>query len=189
MLELEDWLQNSQDHPIDKAIQAHYRLVTIHPFVDGNGRTARLLMNLLLIKHGYPPIIVSPKHRLQYINGLEKAQLGKGAEDYTHLMYKLLDRSFNIYLKAMTQEEPDKPTFSGQKLLKIGELSKKTQIPISSLRHWIKIGLVEVSQTTQGGYQLFEPNTLDTVERIIQLKKQRFSLEEILEKLHEEPNE
>lgn len=146
-------------------------------------------MNLLLMKHGYPPIIVSPKHRLPYINGLEKAQLGKGAEDYTNLMHKLLDRSLNIYLKAMTQEEPDTQALSGQKLLKIGELSKKTHIPISSLRHWIKIGLVHVSQTTQGGYQLFESNTLDTVERILQLKKLRFSLEEILEKLNEEPHE
>lgn len=50
------WLQSTTDlHPVELAAEAHYRLVTIHPFIDGNGRTARLLMNLILIAHGYPP--------------------------------------------------------------------------------------------------------------------------------------
>ena len=45
------WLQTSHAlHPVERAAEAHYRLVTIHPFVDGNGRTARLLMNLLLLR-------------------------------------------------------------------------------------------------------------------------------------------
>jgi Fic family protein len=58
MLEFSCWLVERQEkkdlHPVRIAAQAHYRLVDIHPFIDGNGRTARLLMNLILMKYGYP---------------------------------------------------------------------------------------------------------------------------------------
>lgn len=55
------WLGEKHDlHPVALAGEAHYRLVSIHPFTDGNGRTARLLMNLLLMQQGYPPCHHSP---------------------------------------------------------------------------------------------------------------------------------
>jgi Fic family protein len=55
------WLNSEQTmNPVQKAALAHYKLVSIHPFIDGNGRTARLLMNLILIKHGYPPSLTGP---------------------------------------------------------------------------------------------------------------------------------
>lgn len=59
------WLTSTTDlHPVMIAAEAHYRLVTIHPFTDGNGRTARLLMNLILMMNGYPPAIIKPEERL-----------------------------------------------------------------------------------------------------------------------------
>jgi Fic family protein len=62
MAEFSKWLVDRQEkrdlHPVCFAAQAHYRLVAIHPFIDGNGRTARLLMNFLLMKYGYPIAIV-----------------------------------------------------------------------------------------------------------------------------------
>ena len=62
-------------HPIDLAAKLHERLVTIHPFVDGNGRTARLVMNLILLQHGYPVLILGgdSDSRLAYYNALEEA--------------------------------------------------------------------------------------------------------------------
>lgn len=56
MRDFSDWLQSgSALHPVHVAAEAHDRLVSIHPFIDGNGRTARLLMNCLLMIHGHPP--------------------------------------------------------------------------------------------------------------------------------------
>ncbi|MDR1595505.1 MAG: Fic family protein [Puniceicoccales bacterium] len=57
--------QSVANTPI-KAIEAHYSLVAIHPFTDGNGRTARLLMNLILLADGYAPLIIRPRDRKHY---------------------------------------------------------------------------------------------------------------------------
>ena len=61
------------DHPIIAAAKAHIQFVFIHPFVDGNGRVARLLMNLILTQLGYCICIIPPVSRLEYIEALEEA--------------------------------------------------------------------------------------------------------------------
>lgn len=60
----------------EAAFTAHRRLVDIHPFNDGNGRTARLLMNLLLLRAGYPPVAVRVEDRAAYLDALQQAQSG-----------------------------------------------------------------------------------------------------------------
>ena len=98
------WLISRNDmHPVAFAGLAHYKLVTIHPFIDGNGRTARLLMNLLLIMQGYPPAIIDNNDRLAYINALEKAQTGGSNEDYNQIIYDAANRSLDIYLNAINE--------------------------------------------------------------------------------------
>ena len=64
-------------HPVQKAARAHYGLVAIHPFVDGNGRTARLLMNLLLLRAGYAPALLQVTERARYYDTLEAANQGE----------------------------------------------------------------------------------------------------------------
>lgn len=64
-------------HPVICGAVAHYNLVRIHPFDDGNGRGARLLMNLILIQKGYPPAIVRVTKRRAYLNSLAKADKGE----------------------------------------------------------------------------------------------------------------
>jgi len=74
---MEDFLQwltaSSQDHPVQVAADAHLKLVSIHPFIDGNGRTARLLMNLLLMQQGFPPALIRKEDRADYIQSIETA--------------------------------------------------------------------------------------------------------------------
>jgi Fic family protein len=94
------WLQSAPNTP-DNAFAAHLRLVNIHPFNDGNGRTARLLMNLILIRTGYPPISVRPEDRLEYIRSLQEEQAGHGAAEFTLLLYRRLDATLEEYLSAL----------------------------------------------------------------------------------------
>jgi Fic family protein len=82
------------------AFTAHQRLVDIHPFNDGNGRTARLLMNLILIRAGYPPIAVRLEDRPEYIRALQRAQAGEGSESFHKLLYERLDSTLGDYLNA-----------------------------------------------------------------------------------------
>ena len=99
-----DWLANAPDEP-GTAFEAHLRLVGIHPFNDGNGRTARLLMNLILARAGYPPIAVRPEDRPAYLGALEKAESGGGAGDFNDLVFGRLDRTLDIYLAAARQAQ------------------------------------------------------------------------------------
>lgn len=61
MEEFNDWLNSEKArdmHSVEFAAVAHYKLVYIHPFIDGNGRTSRLLMNMILMKNGFPPVSI-----------------------------------------------------------------------------------------------------------------------------------
>ncbi len=73
MDEFFSWIENkTKMHAVELAAEAHYRFVTIHPFTDGNGRTGRLLMNMILMMKGFPPAIIRKNDRLAYIKSLEK---------------------------------------------------------------------------------------------------------------------
>jgi len=99
------WLKiTEKDHPAKIAAEAHLKLVTIHPFVDGNGRTARLLMNLILMQGGYPPAIIRVEDRLAYIKSLEKAQMTGDTKDYEKLILDSINRSFDIYFQMLKPE-------------------------------------------------------------------------------------
>jgi Fic family protein len=173
------WLHSkTKQHPVQIAALAHYKLVSIHPFIDGNGRTARLLMNLILMIYGYPPAIIRKQDRLVYINALEQAQLGGSLDNYLALIIKSVDRSLDIYLKAVSGTKELSKEKPG-KLLKIGELAKKTGIPNSTIRHWTKEGLLEVAETTPFGYQLYAHEMIKRIKKIKELQAKRYTLSEI----------
>ena len=65
-------------HPAVRAAELHYNLVAVHPFADGNGRTARLLMNHHLLRHGFPHAVVPVERRAEYLAALEEANAGRG---------------------------------------------------------------------------------------------------------------
>lgn len=93
------WLGTCSDTP-ETAFAAHRRLVEIHPFNDGNGRTARLLMNLVLIRGFYPPVAVRPEDRPAYIDALQAAQDPRGVAAFDRLLYGRLDTTMDEYLIA-----------------------------------------------------------------------------------------
>lgn len=85
-------------HPIARAAQLHTRFVEIHPFIDGNGRTGRLLMNLELIKSGYPPAIIRKEDRLNYYDALDLACTSRDYTDISLLVASAVKRSLDEYL-------------------------------------------------------------------------------------------
>lgn len=80
------WYNENKDylHPIVLSAEMHERLVTIHPFIDGNGRTSRLLMNLILLQNGFPIAILKgdADNRLKYYNALETAQINNDKQPF-----------------------------------------------------------------------------------------------------------
>ena len=136
------WLQEENaDHPVKFAADAHYKLVSIHPFVDGNGRTARLLMNLLLMQAGYPSAIIRKEDRSAYINSLEKGQTGGTLDDYCSVIYEAVDRSLDIYLETVEPEKTTSPTpQTDQRFYTTEEVAKLLQVDPESVRRYVRSG-------------------------------------------------
>lgn len=112
------WLRQYQNkmHPVQLAALAHHRLVHIHPFTDGNGRTARLVMNLILLQKGYPLVIILKNDRQKYYRALDKADRGL-TSDLEKIVAQAVERSINIYLNV----------------LKAGVSKTEIWVPLSSL--------------------------------------------------------
>ena len=85
---------------IELATVFHHKFVWIHPFFDGNGRTVRLAMNLLLMRSGFPPAIILKNDRKKYYDALNSANKGNYSK-LTLLMSQALERTLNIYLQAL----------------------------------------------------------------------------------------
>ena len=84
-------------HPIELASFVHIEFVKIHPFIDGNGRTSRLLMNLELIKAGFPPVVIELEDRLEYYKALDIAHTENDYKPFLELMKKVIEKSFEPY--------------------------------------------------------------------------------------------
>lgn len=88
-------------HPIERAAELHTRFVKIHPFVDGNGRTGRLLLNFELLKAGYPPAIIRKEDRLDYYDALDTACVSSDFSEITSLVAVSVQRSLDLYLEVL----------------------------------------------------------------------------------------
>ncbi len=122
MRDLITWLnaQKNKTNIIELSALLHHKLVHIHPFFDGNGRTSRLAMNLLLMQAGYPLVIILKNDRKKYYDVLDKADSDK-YEPLIKFIAQSIERSLDIYLKTLT------PTTTKQeKFLKLTEIAKNT---------------------------------------------------------------
>lgn len=96
------WLNSAESkahHPLEYAAQAHLRFVSIHPFRDGNGQTGRLLMNLLLLRAGYPIVVISKQVRKAYIDAIADAQ--QQDFDISQLLNLILDFAQNSLIDTL----------------------------------------------------------------------------------------
>lgn len=102
MKKLIEWVRKNQRklHSVELAAILHHKLVYIHPFEDGNGRTARLVMNLKLMQAGFPLVIILKNDRKKYYDTLAKADKGN-YPPFVHFIAQAVERSLNIYLKTL----------------------------------------------------------------------------------------
>ncbi|MBP1221555.1 Fic family protein [Flavobacterium sp. 1355] len=92
-------------HPVILAAEMHERLIAIHPFIDGNGRTSRLIMNLILMQKGYPIANIKGdyENRIQYYKSLETAHIKNDKEDFFLFIAQIQKESLERYIKILTE--------------------------------------------------------------------------------------
>lgn len=108
MSDLIDWYRRAEsqgEHPIVIAATFHYRFVRIHPFDDGNGRMARLLMNMILISHGYTVAIVPIQERNRYIESLEQADKSDDLAEFIAYIAGCCEKTLNLHFRAARGED------------------------------------------------------------------------------------
>lgn len=105
MAELLQWYHSNKDklHPVELAARIHFQFAHIYSFVDGNGRTARLLMNFILMKYGYPPAVIKAERekRLTYYKLLEMASLHGEIDSFILFVAESVEESLKKYLAAV----------------------------------------------------------------------------------------
>ncbi|MGM7637309.1 Fic family protein [Bacillus sp. Hm123] len=104
MENLMEWYESEGQHlhPVTRGAMLHVIFVGIHPFIDGNGCTSRLLLNLELMKEGFPPVIIKVENRLAYYEALDKAHTLEDYSDFIDLVNKEVHDSLDLYLGALS---------------------------------------------------------------------------------------
>ena len=185
MRQLIEWLERQQEtHPVTIAANLHYKFVTIHPFIDGNGKTGRLLMNLVLLLNNYPLAIIRAEERQEYLDSLHKLQTKKNNKDYYSLIYRAVERSLDAYFN-LAQGKPALTPFGDiSGLLKIGEVASNAEVTIPTVRFYIDAGLIKPTKRSKGNFMMFQPNVVKTIKKIKKLQKnKRLSIVEIKKEL------
>lgn len=135
-------ISENKTHPIETAAYLHHRFVQIHPFIDGNGRVARLLTNLYLIALGYPPIVLKTEERGKYYKFLRAAESGN-LLTFANFIAKAVDESLTMYLSI----------YGGvDELLPLKELAKGTPYSQEYLSLRARQGILDAVKTGKAWY-------------------------------------
>ncbi len=189
MGKLIQWLGSIQgEHPAKIAADFHFRFVEIHPFIDGNGRTARLLMNLILLGHGYPIAIIKTQERQVYMKAISDGILTGSLENFYTVIAGVVERSLDAWTAAargkpvtsyyIDQEGKTPPLFF------IGTVAREAGVSIPTVRYYVSCGLIRPAQKSQGGFMQFDATTAIRIKRIKQWQYQeRLTIEEIKARL------
>ena len=160
MHDLVRWIGGNQKkmHGVELSAIMHHKFVHIHPFFDGNGRTARLLMNVLLLQKGYPLTIILKNDRKRYYRVLQKADKGDCAP-LVEFMAKAVERSLDIYLNLLTPAAKTK-----EKFITLKEASRHSSYSAKYLNLIVNKGLLEAHKegrnwlTTQEAIERYKAN-------------------------------
>lgn len=184
------WLEGQQDaHPAKVAADAHFRLVSIHPFIDGNGRTARLLMNLILIINGYPMAVVRNEERTEYLEAVNRGQTKHDLMPFYKMMIVAIERSLDAFLAAAKGKSIipffiEKEQTSEKRLLQIGKIASLAAVSIPTVRYYVAERLIRPQGNSKGGFMLFSPKVVNKIKEIKRLQKEeRLKIVEIRKKI------
>ena len=164
MEDLIDWLRKEKTklHPVELSALLHHRMVHIHPFFDGNGRTARLAMNVFLLQNGYPLVIILKNDRKKYYRVLALADKGEYKPLVTFIA-QAVERSLDIYLKVLTPMHKTREQFHS-----LLNLSKGTPYSAKYLNLLARTGKLEAHK--EGRNWL---STKEALERYINLRERK----------------
>lgn len=160
MQDLLEWTKeeiNKNANPTIIAAKFHYRFIRIHPFDDGNGRMARLLMNFILMKYGLPPVIIKSSDKGNYLLALQKAD-GLGEDEFTPYIANNLIKSLELMIRALEGENIDEDADLEKeiRLLESEVLNKK-----NNLEEDIKSLIEVLHKDYRGNFKNFYENKMD----------------------------
>ena len=152
MHELIKWTEKEGQrlHPVELAAIFHYRLVFIHPFFDGNGRTTRLAMNNILLRAGYPLVVILKNDRKKYYRLLAEADKGNPAP-FVIFIAQSVQRSLDIYLNILTPSRKAK-----EKFITLKELANGSRFSAKYLNLLARIGKLEAHKEGRLWYSSHE---------------------------------
>lgn len=138
MSKLIKWYSNNKElHPVELASIIHHKLVNIHPFFDGNGRTSRLVMNIILMQSGFPLVVILKNDRQRYYKALASADKGNYSL-FVNFIARAVERTLDIYLKVLTPKKENK-----EKYISLTELAKTTKFSAKYLNLLARNGKLE----------------------------------------------
>lgn len=154
MRQFEKWLKDKRNKSnlIDYAAISHFKLVDIHPFIDENGRAARLLMNLVLMDKGYPPTIILKSDRVKYYRTLDLAHKGE-LEPFVDFIGRNIERTLTWYIDAVL---PERKKSASEKWQILSELSPKTPYSQEYLSLLARRGKIEAVKKRKNWYSNLE---------------------------------
>lgn len=153
MKELVTWLNTNPEElrPIELAAVFHHKLVSIHPFEDGNGRVCRLLTNVILISHGYPLTTVRTVDRKKYYRSLQVADKGN-LKPFVNFIARCLEQALDVYLSAI------EPSTKDNQFLSLSQAAKLSPYSAQYLGLLARRGLI--GATKLGRNWFIAPNAL-----------------------------
>lgn len=167
MNELLAWIKKEQKKlsAVELAAILHHKLVYIHPFVDGNGRTARLVMNIVLMQKGYPLVVILKNDRKKYYRVLDQADKG----EYTPLVAfvaQAVERSLDLYLNTLNPKASEREQF-----FSLAELADDIPYNAKYLNLLARQGKIEAHKKGRNWY-----STKEAIERYIDGRKRKRAL-------------